>query len=219
MSSLPNPNAPATAWDSARGDSGLRFWDSWLADEESKSFGDMLNDEAASDFPWDLKPKLYGTELPQHAYYYQRSGSEPVARGLTMLEDLCVRIEKGFECKVQGVYCNRFADPSHEIVWHKDEFGSHIFVLSVGAPRVLEFRVDKTGEKTRYEPRSGDLYFMSLDHNKAHHHRVCAAEPNGDQGVRCSFVFFATAPFNKKEYRIGLLDRLRGWVEGRSSGV
>ena len=204
-------------WEAAVGGDGLKFFNSWLTSEESSK---ILNAVDSDDFPWNLKPKLYGTKLPQHSYLYQRKKTKAASKGLKELEELCQRISNEFECTVSDVYCNRFADPTHKIDWHQDQYASHIMVLSLGSGRGLEFRDNKTKEITRYDPKAGDLYFMSLQHNKLYHHRVLSLEEDGIQSndaTRVSFVFFISAPFNKKEYKVGLGETLFGGLNALMS--
>lgn len=215
-------------WDQGVGSTGLKFFHSWLTKAESHSLLENLNDNAT--FPWNIKPRLYGTSLPQHAYMYNRPQKKsPVPSGLQALETLCHRVETDFACTVSGVYCNRFQDPHHHIQWHQDQYASHIFVLSLGAPRGIEFRPINQKKSnlqeeavTRYDPKSGDLYFMSLQHNTVSHHRVLSQvesgfyDENGDDvaTTRISLVFFVSAPFDKPEYKIGWGSRLKGAMNG-----
>lgn len=93
----------------------------------------------------------------------------------------------------------------------QDQYGYHIAVLSLGAQRALEFKNTKSKELRTYRPSSGELYFMSLTHNKTHKHRVCASDGQPEtRGTRVSFVFFVTPPFGLKEYKLSWGDRLKG---------
>jgi hypothetical protein len=159
-------------------------------------------------FPWDTSPRLFGEKLPQHAYLYKRSTDQKFP-ALSLLEDLCRSVEKRFDGTVSAVYCNRFCDSTHRIDWHADKYGQHIFVLTLGSSRVLEFRNNKTDKIESLCPTSGDLYFMPLHINTTHMHRVLP----GDNGTRLSFVFFFDPPKYAKEYRITTRQRIRGFLE------
>lgn len=211
----------ATAfWDSASGDDGLRFWSGWLNESDAAA---ALEEVLDSSFPWDEKPRLFGTSLPQHAYVHDRANAAArgaaAGTGLAALERLCERVERDLGAKVSTVYCNRFADPEHHIQWHQDQYGAHIAVLTLGASRAIEYEVLKTRERTSYCPRAGDLYFMSLGHNASHRHRVCAANAADEAqcGTRVSFVFFVTPPFGLPQYRISWREQLRGAFHGSLS--
>jgi len=201
-------------WDEGVGSEGLKFFSQWLPPEDADRVFQACNKEGG--FPWNEKPQLYGEDIPQHAYLYQRSKawnwSLSMDKGKEALEILCQRIAKDFGCSVYSVYCNRFRDPDHKIAWHQDQFASHIVVLSLGGYRGLEFRVNDTREILRYDPMPGDLYFMSLQHNKKHFHRVLSAIESGDTSgsTRISFVFFISAPFNKREYQVGWAETMLG---------
>lgn len=179
-------------------------------DEQRKAFADFNSAE----FPWELNPKLYGQKLDQHAYYFDRNNKKKLKNNaaLTKLDGLCERIEKDFDVQIGGVYCNRFQEATHNLPWHKDTYGSHIFVLSLGSQRTVEWRENKTKAIDSVAPAAGDMYFMPLALNKTHMHRVCAGQ-QGD-GTRISFVFFFKAPKYAKAYKIGFMDQLSGAFEG-----
>mmetsp|Transcript_27169 Transcript_27169/g.45321 ORF Transcript_27169/g.45321 Transcript_27169/m.45321 type:complete len:220 (-) Transcript_27169:1304-1963(-) len=196
---------------------GFKLWKEWLPPEEASSCFATVNDDDA--FPWDIRPKLYGEVLQQHAYSYMptRKNLQSSKEGLKVLEQLRTRIAEDFQCKVHAVFCNRFVDPDHSIDWHRDKYGVHIFVLSLGNSRSVEYRHDKTKDVTRYEPCAGDLYFMSLQHNKQYNHRVLSAGENRS-GTRISFVFMISAPFNMKKYKIGFGDKVFGTLNAMLAG-
>lgn len=202
---------------------GFKYFSGWIAPERASAVFTQLN---SNEFPWNTKPRLYGERLPQHAYSYKRGGRNKVknAPPLQLLEDLCQKISSEFQCEVYTVVCNRFQDPQHHIPWHQDKYASHILVLSLGCHRTLEFRCNKTRDIQQYCAQSGDLYFMSLQHNKDHHHRVKSAlesiPPVGDETetkTRISLVFFISAPFGldkSKDYKISRKDMVVGmWNE------
>lgn len=189
---------------------GLYLFHYLRAEEREKAF-EIFNSDL---FPWETKPKLYGETLQQHAFYFQRKSYRRKARhneALSLLETMCKRIEKDFDVKVYDVYCNRFEDPTHNLDWHKDPYGSHIFVLSLGSQRTVEWRDNQSRKIDFVKPASGDMYLMPLGLNKTHEHRVCAGK-EGD-GTRISFVFFFEAPKYAKEFKIGFLDKVAGFVE------
>ncbi|KAL7526441.1 hypothetical protein ACHAWF_001769 [Thalassiosira exigua] len=167
-------------------------------------------------FPWEKKPKLYGERLPQHAFYFKRTSSADGNAALAHLESLCKRIETEFDVQVYDVYCNRFVDPSHNQEWHKDTFGAHIFVLSLGSTRRVEWRSNATKEIDSVTPNAGDMYLMPLGLNKTHKHRVCAGEES--DGTRISLVFFIKTPkYAGKEFKVSFADKLKGFVEDAMS--
>mmetsp|Transcript_48433 Transcript_48433/g.117223 ORF Transcript_48433/g.117223 Transcript_48433/m.117223 type:complete len:213 (-) Transcript_48433:224-862(-) len=203
------------------GSEGLKFFDGYLSREESNQIFAAVNGPT---FTWNEKPKLYGMKLPQHAYLYQRGKSRKTSTKLSMksdgreaLELLCQRILNDFGCSVQSVYCNRFQDLDHRIEWHRDKFGSHILVLTLGnGRRDLEFKDNSGSNLQRYHPKAGDLYFLSLQYNKEHCHRVLSTIESSDNsnnhGIRVSFVFFITAPFNIKEYKVSFMEQISGAI-------
>mmetsp|Transcript_5568 Transcript_5568/g.15676 ORF Transcript_5568/g.15676 Transcript_5568/m.15676 type:complete len:233 (-) Transcript_5568:63-761(-) len=201
---------------------GLYLFDSYLSHDECAEALKTLDSE---DFPWDISPKLYGQKLTQHDYqHYQRSSSSTKKKigrsaGLQKLEQIAGRIEMEFDGKITDVYCNRFQDPTHNIEWHKDTYGRHIFVLSLGSRRTVQFRNNKSRATDSITPKEGDLYFMPLAINSTHIHRVCSAEETSEilgeenSGTRLSFVFFFESPKYANEFKISKTDRFIGFVE------
>mmetsp|Transcript_8037 Transcript_8037/g.12734 ORF Transcript_8037/g.12734 Transcript_8037/m.12734 type:complete len:234 (-) Transcript_8037:74-775(-) len=195
----------------------------FLSHYEAGTTFQTLNDG----IPWDLKPRLYGEKLSQHAYQHiwNKTGTKRALQstGLAHLEELCAKIEKDFDGKVSDVYCNRFMDPEHNIPYHTDTFGKHIMVLSLGSPRAVNFRNKKTKKVTEVKPEAGDLYFMPLRVNDSHEHCVRAANKedkvDGGNNTRLSFVFFFEPPKYVKDYKITKIDKIRGFVGGILSGL
>ena len=188
---------------------GLYLFPNFLGVDERGSAFEVFN---GANFPWDLKPKLYGIELEQHAYYFDRKpkkfkGNE----ALSTLEMLCQRLEKDFDINIVGVFCNRLQDQTHNLPWHKDSYGAHIFVLSLGSQRTIEFRESKTGVVESLRPSEGDMYLLPLGLNKTHQHRVCPGK-DGD-GTRISLVFFFRAPKYAKDFKISFREKVTGFME------
>jgi len=196
---------------SRKTDFGLFFFDHYLSADEAREAFNILD----TDFPWDLNPTLYGEKLKQHAFEYERYNKKKANSerkqfaGVECLERLCQQIERDFDGDVEDVFCNRFQDPSHFIGWHKDTYGRHIFVLSLGSSREVQFRHTKTQQIATVEPKAGDLYFFPLHINKTHQHRVSTAEEE-NAGTRLSFVFFFKPPKYAKQYKITFLQKLKG---------
>jgi len=194
---------------------GLRLFH-YLGKEEREKAFETFNSDV---FPWEKKPKLYGESLPQHAYYFQRSweSKSKIQKNpaLSVLEEMCANIERDFDVKVYDVYCNRLEDPTHNLGWHKDTFGTHIFVLSLGSQRTVEWRENATGTIDSVRPKAGDMYFMPIGLNKTQQHRVCPGSPS--DGTRISFVFFVKTPKYAKEYKISKMDMITGYVENMLS--
>mmetsp|Transcript_16707 Transcript_16707/g.25235 ORF Transcript_16707/g.25235 Transcript_16707/m.25235 type:complete len:211 (+) Transcript_16707:101-733(+) len=186
---------------------GLYLFHYLQSDEKEKAF-EVFNSDL---FPWETSPKLYGETLNQHAFYFQRRKSGNKNEALSLLDKMCQRIENDFDVKVYDVYCNRFEDPTHNLEWHKDTYGSHIFVLSLGSQRTVEFKENKSGNIDSVRPAGGDMYFMPLGLNKTHEHRVIAGKEG--EGTRISFVFFFKAPKYAKDFKITFMDKVTGFVE------
>jgi len=140
-------------------------------------------------FPWKIQPKLNGDVLSQHAYLFRRLDEAVENNSLLVgLDNICNRIGSNFGCKIESVYCNRVASPTHEIYWHRDSYHGETFVLSFGGTRTVEWRVDKSGKIHFFRPSAGDLYLIPTEVNSTHHHRVCAGGDD-DNSIRISLAF------------------------------
>lgn len=194
-----------------------------LSPTEADQAFKTLNSEQ---FPWNLKPKLYGYKLDQHAYTHTRDKKgkkkASISLGLQLLEEICTKLEGKFDGKISEVYCNRFRDPTHNIPFHKDTFGRHIMVLSLGSTRTVQFRHNKSNAVTNVRPNSGDVYFMPLKINDNFQHCVSAAdEQDSDEEwdmTRLSFVFFFECPKFASEYKISTRDKMKGYFETLLAG-
>ena len=194
-----------------RTDCGIYVFRNFLESDPESEWENFDNDE----FPWDLKPRIFGERLDQHAYLYKRTDRElQKSPALRRLEELCESLEDRFGGEISDVFCNRFVDPSHGIDWHKDTYGTHIFVLSLGSPGRIEFRHNKTNEIEEVLPEAGDLYFMPLRLNETHKHRVSRV----DEGPRISMVFFWSPPKYAKDFQITRGQRVRGFFTGVLEG-
>ena len=196
---------------------GLFFFESYLPSDQAQEAFATLNAE----LPWDLHPTLYGQKLNQHAFEYNRfepkkkkaalQAEQHKSTGVAYVEQLCQDIERDFDGTIDTVFCNRFQDASHQIPWHKDTYGRHILVLSLGSPRQVQFRdTRQTQEIQSIEPQSGDLYFFPLPINDTHQHCVAPATSESDAGTRLSLVFFFRPPPYAMEYRISFRQKMRG---------
>jgi hypothetical protein len=211
-----------TELDKASKAAGIFLWHDFLPPDESGRAFQVLHDG----LPWDLTPKLFGERLTQHAYSYERTTSKQGSNdkksypSVAYLDQLCQAIEKRFDGEVTDVFCNRFQDPAHRIGWHSDTYGAHIFVLTLGSERNIQFRPKaKLFQKKNslpvetVRPRAGDLYFMPLQLNNTHDHRVCSTDDQ-DAGPRLSFVFFFESPKYATDFKIRWRDQVRGYFEG-----
>jgi len=224
------PNTFLKKLDAARTkkECGIYVFEGFLSPDEAQvAFDDLGDDEK---FPWDTKPILYGELMTQHAYEHNRyKKSKKKNRntisnsvGLTKLEEICFKLEREFDIKISDVFCNRFQDPKHRVDWHKDTYGRHICVLTLGSKRRIEFRNNKTLVVEKMTPSAGDLYLMPLNLNDTHEHRVCSAEESStslennleERGTRLSFVFFFEAPFYAKKFKISIKEKIVGFIEG-----
>jgi hypothetical protein len=191
--------------------SGVYLWEDFMTEEEADEAFATINDE--SKMPWDLNPRFGGERLLQHAYQFNRTPNEiETYEGLSLIERFCHNISQRFDCQVSDVFCNRFQDRHHRIDWHRDAYGTHIFVLSLGSQRNIQFRRNQS--VTTLRPSSGDIYFMPLQINKTHKHRVCRPDAPKQQKdtPRISLVFYAKTPKYATQFKISRLDKVIGVI-------
>lgn len=131
--------------------------------------------------------------------------------GFAELEALCKHVEEQLDGTVTDVFCNRFRDQHHNLSWHRDTYGHHIVVLSLGSGRKVQFRDFKHKNIETVEPRAGDAYFMPLRLNETHEHQVCGAE-HPDEGARISLVFFFKPPAYAKDFKISTGQKIVGFL-------
>ena len=141
------------------------------------------------------------------------------------MEEIANRIEDEFDGKITDVCCNRFHDPNHNIDWHKDQYGRHIFVLSLGSRRTIQFRNEKTKAVDAVTRPEKEMFtcFMPLPVNSTHMHKACSAEETSkilgteNSGTRLSFVFFFESPKHAKEFNqarhLPMKSRFVGFIE------
>ena len=197
--------------------SGIFLFEKFLNQAEAKEAFEVMNND--NKFPWDLKPKLYREQQPQHAYAYTRAScnKEKKLEGVQTLESISQKVEQELDVNISTVFCNRFQDPTHHIPWHTDTFGGHIIVLSLGSTRTVQFRdLGGDGEVEDVVPQPGDLYFMPLAVNSSHEHRVLAVNEGEDKddGTRLSLLFLCDTPDYAKDYKITLGEKVQGFFEG-----
>ncbi len=194
--------------ETAKRNCGIYFFD-YLGKSEQENAFETFNSDV---FPWEEKPKLYRDSLPQHFYSFQRSKNRIRKNpALSPLDGMCVRIEQDFDVKVSDVYCNRHEDPTHNLGWHKDTFGTNVFVLSLGSQRTVEWRENSTRDINSVVQMAGEICFMPLERNNTHQHRVCPGQP-GD-GTTISFTFLVETPKYAKEFKVSRMDKFFGSME------
>lgn len=129
-------------------------------------------------------------KLPQLAYHY--TSKDRAARPIASIEQVVQRIEASFPVTASEVWVNKFVDGRHHIDWHQDQYGEHIFVLSLGATRRVEYRDHRTREPVRTVLLAhGDMYIVHPQFDHRHDHRVPADPLIPDP--RISLVIFASS--------------------------
>mmetsp|Transcript_223 Transcript_223/g.596 ORF Transcript_223/g.596 Transcript_223/m.596 type:complete len:215 (-) Transcript_223:130-774(-) len=166
----------------------------WVGPQEANQLYAQLNHEVPfSDYKWNgvykLPQEVFHYTLDKRGLDYDLCDIEPKPKAyqpVAILEHLAQRIERQFPVRVEEIFCNRFVTSDHNIDWHQDQYGDHLFVLSFGAPRSVEYRTLQNGPAPGLTARHGDLYYMHPNYDAVHEHRVLCG-----QGDRISLAIFA----------------------------
>ncbi len=162
------------------------FLDGWIARPEA----DTYLQRCLTEIPWAPKKWNVFYTLPQLAFYYDITEREK--RPLAVLEELVSKVEEQFQTQASVVWCNLFRNGSHYMDWHQDQYGEHLFVLSFGGTRLVQFRHKKTKQVQEYSCKHGDLYYFSPQWDKVYEHRIPKDESIKEQ--RISFAIFTQPP-------------------------
>ena len=168
----------------------FEFYDGWISKTES----DQLYERCLAEIPWAPKKWNVVYTLPQLAYYYDEKQRKKNPSAI--IESLIERVEEEFQTTCSVVWCNLFEDGQHYIDWHQDQYGEHLFVLSFGATRLVQFKHKKSGEMKDYYCKHGDLYYFCPQWDKTHKHRVVKDDSVKER--RVSFAIFTQPPFSGK---------------------
>jgi alkylated DNA repair dioxygenase AlkB len=125
--------------------------------------------------------------LPQLAYSYDVGQKKKIP----VLQEIIDHLEATFPIKISAIWCNKFNDGKHRIDWHQDQYGEHLFVLSFGATRRIDYR-DHSSKKPveGVVARHGDLYYMHPKYDAVHDH--CVPADDAVVEPRISLAIFAS---------------------------
>ena len=150
------------------------------------------------EIPFDTM-RWNGFKLPQLAFLYDvYSGNNQ--KKIPVLDELIAKLERDYGCNVVSVWCNLFADGTHHIDWHQDQYGCHTFVLSFGSPRKVMYRKKRgmfSSEKilADHTTTNGDMYYFSPIWDQKTEH--CVPKMKEATSPRISLVFFVSRPFTR----------------------
>lgn len=92
---------------------------------------------------------------------------------------------------IQGIFFNLYQNGSDHCPYHRDQYGTDVYTLSLGAQRGFLLKPDDKTQKTISDTlKSGDLYFMDEQIHKTHKHSI--PKRVGVNDPRISIVFFTT---------------------------
>lgn len=137
-------------------------------------------------YPFRLSPK---SRKVHHV-----SGTEPPSV-LLILDFLIEELKKRCHVnEVVGIFMNKYNDGSDHCPFHRDQYNTDTFTLSLGEPRDFVTKSDQTKESRTYNLKSGDLYYMSKAFHMCHTHGVPKrARANGTR-VSILFLVHRSAP-------------------------
>lgn len=104
-----------------------------------------------------------------------------------VIVELVHELENHMNVRVDGVFLNFYQDGQDYCPYHRDQYGSDVYTLSLGDRRDLLVKPDN-GVSTKYNLESGDLYFMAEGLHDNHKHSIPVRK--GRTNPRISVVFF-----------------------------
>lgn len=112
---------------------------------------------------------------------------DPTIDGI--FRELVLELQAQCNLSVEGIFCNLYRDGNDYCPYHRDQYDSDVWTLSLGDTR--DFLVKKDGVGTRAQKwtlKSGDLYYMAKSLHKNHRHSIPVRK--GRPASRISIVFF-----------------------------
>lgn len=139
---------------------------------------------------------------PRQSKFYKFDGSQDlpevvkdlifIMNSLVNDKDFITRFKIDPGIKFDSVLVNYYKDGRSHIQYHSDSESklSNIFGLSLGAERILNFRLIKDNKKVwTYKLKSGSLYVMGLGCQIVAQHRIMKTTAKNQPGPRFSFTF------------------------------
>ena len=88
------------------------------------------------------------------------------------LDELIIALEQSIQKPIKGVFCNYYEDGNQYASYHKDQYGSDILSLTLGATRDFYFKHDTTGQRYHYALGHGDIFYFPDNINLAYKHSI-----------------------------------------------
>lgn len=100
------------------------------------------------------------------------------------------QLEQTENVTVHGVFLNLYQNGNDHCPYHRDQYGTDVYTVSLGATRDLLVKPDGLGKTQKITLKSGDLYYMAESLHKDHKHSI--PKRSGVLKPRISIVFFTT---------------------------
>lgn len=107
-----------------------------------------------------------------------------------LLLQLQYRLEATEGVHVHGIFLNLYENGNDYCPYHKDQYGTDVYTISLGASRDLLIKPDHLGQTIKITLNSGDLYYMPKSLHIGHKHSI--PKRTGVFKPRISIVFFTT---------------------------
>ena len=111
---------------------------------------------------------VHGWQRPSPGEYRteaQRTADE-------VMESIIHRVQQHSGRTVISAFLNYYQTGTDYCPFHADQYKSDSYTVSLGGPREFQTRIGNSGPITRYQMKSGDLYFMSRKFHTTHKHSV-----------------------------------------------
>lgn len=107
----------------------------------------------------------------------------------SIISNMVYELQSRLRVVVRGVFLNLYKDGNDYCPYHKDQYGTDVYTISLGETRDLLIKSDAKGSRAmKITLESGDLYYMPKELHVDHKHSV--PKRKNATGTRISVVFF-----------------------------
>lgn len=105
-----------------------------------------------------------------------------------IIEQFVNKIQINYNTKIMGVFLNLYKNGDDYCSYHRDQYNTDVFTISIGESRDLLLKPDDKTKTSTIKLDSGDLYFMSQLFQTKNKHSI--PKRKKITGKRISVVFF-----------------------------
>lgn len=118
-----------------------------------------------------------------------RWGESPLPELDGVIERLISKLSALENLTVRGIFLNLYKNGQDHCPFHRDQYGTDVYTLSLGSTRDFLLKPDDVTQKTQtIKLYSGDLYYMAKEIHSKYRHSI--PKRAGVSEPRISIVFF-----------------------------